>query len=201
MRRALLLGVPGSGKITRARELTRALTPLTGDARVELAWIYHGARLDQPWLYHDKSQTPAPADRPYVPFRAPHHTCSEAAIIGGGAFHRPGEASLAHGGTLLLDELPEFRRGTIDSLAYVLDKGEAQVSHWCAIPARPQLLLACANPCPCGYLGSDHPCRCSRRTLAAYASQLTRFTDALRIDEIIPCRPRTIAQLFHGDAS
>lgn len=198
MRRILLLGPPGSGKITRARELTRALAPLTGDGAIDLAWIYRGAGLDQPWLYHGQARCPDVTRGDFVPFRAPHHTCSEGALIGGGRWHRPGEASLAHGGTLLLDELAEFRRSAIDALAYVLRKGEAQISHWCAIPARPQLLIASANACPCGRLGAveGFACTCSRRTIAGHTDRLASYAERLGLDEILPCRPKTVAELL-----
>lgn len=109
------------------------------------------------------------------PFRAPHHTCSEAGLVGGGTPIRPGEVSLAHGGVLFLDELPEFRRSSLAALRRVLDVGESVIcrtDRTCRMPARPRAVIASANPCPCGYLGSARACACSTKEINAYQAQI-----------------------------
>lgn len=190
MRRVLLLGPPGSGKVTRARAMTRALPAVDAQTALEQAWIVYGARLPSRALAE-------------VPFRAPHHTCSDLALTGGGTFARPGEASLAHGGTLLLDELAEFRKSAIDALAHVLS-AQGSLCKWSAggttlwIPARPQLLVASSNACPCGYLGSERACTCSRRAIASYTDRIASYAERLGITEIVPCRPYTVDEIQRG---
>ncbi|MEK7076899.1 MAG: ATP-binding protein, partial [Patescibacteria group bacterium] len=110
------------------------------------------------------------------PFRAPHHSASYAALIGGGADPRPGEISLAHRGVLFLDEAPEFRRDTLEALRQPLEAGEARVSRvrgTLAFPARFQLVLA-MNPCPCGYFGdTSRECQCTAREVFRYQKKLS----------------------------
>jgi magnesium chelatase family protein len=190
MRRVLLLGPPGSGKVTRARAMTRALPPVDERTALEQAWIVYGARLRER----------AAGEHP---FRAPHHTCSEAALIGGGHWARPGEASLAHGGALLLDELAEFRESAINALAHVLN-AQGSLCKWQGttlwIPARPQLLIASSNACPCGHLGvaEGRSCSCSRRAIASYTARIASYAERLGIAEIIPCRPYTVDEIQRG---
>ena len=97
------------------------------------------------------------------PFRAPHHTCSDMALVGGGTIPRPGELSLAHGGVLFLDELPEFSRRVLETLRQPLEAGVvnvARVSRSVTFPAR-VMLVGAMNPCPCGLHGDPHrPCHC-----------------------------------------
>jgi magnesium chelatase family protein len=110
------------------------------------------------------------------PFRAPHHSASSAALVGGGGTPRPGEISLAHNGTLFLDELPEFQRGVLEALREPLETGQiniARAAHRAEFPARFQLVAA-MNPCPCGWLG--HPagkCRCTPDQVARYRGKLS----------------------------
>jgi magnesium chelatase family protein len=110
------------------------------------------------------------------PFRAPHHSASAAALVGGGSVPRPGEISLAHGGVLFLDELPEFPRHILDMLRQPMETGEIRLSrarHQICYPARFQLVAA-MNPCPCGFSGDpDHPCRCSEGQKRAYANRVS----------------------------
>jgi magnesium chelatase family protein len=110
------------------------------------------------------------------PFRAPHHSCSEAALVGGGNPIRPGEVTLAHGGVLFLDELPEFRRSVIDALRPTMESGLAAVvraRERVVMPARP-LLVAAMNPCPCGYAGDPkRVCRCSFDQAQRYRSRVS----------------------------
>jgi magnesium chelatase family protein len=185
-RKVLLIGPPGSGKIAHARRMCESLPALEQNDAAIAAWIRHGAGL------------PDHGSRPV--FRAPHHTVSDAGLVG--LRGRPGEVSLAHGGCLLLDELPEFRRAAIGELGYVLRQGErpmiTRLGDHVRLPARPRLLVAAANVCPCGYEGTSRPCTCSERSRAAYAERLVAYSSMLGIEEIVPLRPVTIESLMSG---
>lgn len=162
----LFIGPPGSGKTMLARRIPSLLPLLSLDEAIEVTKIHSVAGLLSP-------------DQPLVterPFRAPHHTISDAALIGGGQWPRPGEISLAHHGVLFLDEVLEFRRNVLETLREPLEMGKITVSRAQAIityPARFILVLAC-NPCPCGYLGdAQRVCTCSPRQVAQYRSKLS----------------------------
>ena len=162
----LFIGPPGSGKTMLARRIPSLLPLLSLDEAIEVTKIHSVAGLlnpDQPLL----------TERP---FRAPHHTISDVALIGGGQWPRPGEISLAHHGVLFLDEVLEFRRNVLESLREPLEMGKITVSRAQAVvtyPARFILVLAC-NPCPCGYFGdSQRVCTCSPRQIAQYRSKLS----------------------------
>src|SRR5690606_17676167 len=111
-----------------------------------------------------------------APFRAPHHTASSAALIGGGAHPRPGEISLAHHGVLFLDELPEYHRPVLESLREPLESGVVSIARArmsCSFPARFQLVAA-MNPCPCGWSGHPQkPCVCTPARIEAYRRRLS----------------------------
>jgi magnesium chelatase family protein len=158
----LFYGPPGTGKTMLASRLPGILPPLNNQQALEVASIYSvaGKGLRQPiWAR---------------PFRAPHHTASSAALVGGGSSPRPGEISLAHQGVLFLDELPEFSRSVLEVLREPMESGEINISRVAAqvcYPANFQLIAA-MNPCPCGYLGSSR-CRCTPDQINRYRSKIS----------------------------
>jgi magnesium chelatase family protein len=129
------------------------------------------------------------------PFRAPHHTCSLAGLLGGGSTPRPGEVSLAHRGVLFLDELPEFERRSLEALRQVLEERRvlvARVRFSCSFPAHFQLIAA-ANPCPCGWRGSQQrDCRCDDAQVARYAARISGpLLDRIDLHVRVPPVPGT----------
>ncbi len=161
----LMLGPPGSGKSMLAARMPGLLPPLSEQEAIEVAAI---ASVGQGGF--DVSRW---GQRPY---RAPHHTASAVALVGGGAVPRPGEITLAHLGILFLDELPEFARSVLEVLREPLESGQITVSRAARqsdFPARFQLLAA-MNPCPCGYLGdSSGKCRCTPDQVSRYRSKIS----------------------------
>jgi magnesium chelatase family protein len=162
----LMIGSPGTGKTMLARRLPTILPPLTPAESLSTTRIYSA-------LGRLKPDEPLLATRP---FRDPHHTISDAGMVGGGNPPAPGEISLAHHGVLFLDELPEFHRKSLEVLRQPLEQGEVTISRALTsttFPAR-FLLVASMNPCPCGYLGdSRHQCRCHDTQIERYMARVS----------------------------
>jgi magnesium chelatase family protein len=183
----LMIGPPGSGKTMLARRIPTILPPLNYAEAIETTKIHSIAGLltEERFLISEK------------PFRAPHHTISDAGLVGGGSLPRPGEISLAHNGVLFLDELPEFKRNTLDSLRQPLESGNIIISratHAVTFPAR-FMLIAAMNPCPCGYYGdSRRACICSGAQIHRYRTKVSGpLLD--RIDIQISVPPVTMREL------
>ena len=160
----LMTGPPGSGKTMLARRLTGILPPPAPDEVLEITRIHSAAGLLAPGTRLDGR-----------PFRAPHHSASAAALVGGARL-RPGEVTLAHRGVLFLDELPEFNRAALEALRMPLEDGEVLVSRVAGsvrLPAR-CMVVAAMNPCPCGLAGDpDRECICPPQRLHAYAARVS----------------------------
>jgi magnesium chelatase family protein len=162
----LMKGPPGSGKTMLARRLPTILPDLTFEEALETTKIYSVMGML-------KNSNPLIAARP---FRAPHHTISDAGLIGGGQTPRPGEVSLAHNGVLFLDESPEFKKNVLEVLRQPVEDGMVTISRATgslSFPSRFILVIA-FNPCPCGYLGDmKHNCRCTPAQVQRYQSRLS----------------------------
>ncbi|MGE5786825.1 MAG: YifB family Mg chelatase-like AAA ATPase [Myxococcales bacterium] len=183
----LFVGPPGGGKTLLARTLPSILPPLEFEEALELTAIHSVAGLID-------TETGICVTRP---FRAPHHSVSEAGLIGGGDIPRPGEVSLAHHGVLFLDELAEFRRAALEALRQPLEDGAVQIARARAkatFPALP-LVVAAVNPCACGYYG--HPVRACRCTELQRRRYLGRLSGPLldRIDLHCPVPPVDVGSL------
>jgi len=191
----LMSGSPGVGKSMLAARLPSVLPPLTMAQRLEVAKIHA--------LVKNANRSPLSS---LPPFRSPHHSASDIALIGGGSHPKPGELSLAHAGILFLDELPEFKRQALEVLRQPLESGEvhiARAAETLSFPAR-FTLVAAFNPCPCGFLG--HPtkaCRCSDMQVRRYRERISgplldRFD--LRI-HVPPVEQEELMQLPVGECS
>jgi magnesium chelatase family protein len=180
----LLVGPPGIGKSMLARRIPTILPALQHEEALEVTKVYSALGLADRLI----------AERP---FRAPHHTVSTAALLGGGMIPRPGEISLAHHGVLFLDEIPEFQRSALESLRQPLEDRHVTIGRVHSTVRLPAsfLLVAAANPCPCGWAGSSlRECVCAGSAVERYRSRLSGpLLD--RIDLQVPINPVAIGQL------
>jgi len=162
----LMSGPPGSGKTMLARAMPSILPPMTINEALEVTKIYSVRGLLPP-------ETPLVRERP---FRSPHHGTSNAGLIGGGSWPRPGEVSMAHRGVLFLDELPEFMGSTLEMLRQPLEDRRISVARASGTVTFPAnfMLIAAMNPCPCGYFGDPvRECRCGSAQIQRYQKKIS----------------------------
>lgn len=179
----LMIGPPGSGKTMISKRIVTILPDLTLDEALETTKIHSAAGI----LDLGRSLI---AQRP---FRTPHHTISDAALVGGGKFASPGEISLAHNGVLFLDELPEFKRNVLEVLRQPLENGDITIARSAITLTYPAkfMLVAAMNPCPCGYYGDIyHECSCPVNKIQSYRSKISGpLMDRIDIHIEVPAVP------------
>ncbi|MBI5102424.1 MAG: YifB family Mg chelatase-like AAA ATPase [Nitrospirae bacterium] len=192
----LMVGPPGSGKTMLSKRLLTILPPMTFDEALETTRIHSVAGI----LKNDQALL---ATRP---FRSPHHTISDVALIGGGQVPRPGEVSLAHNGLLFLDELPEFKRNVLEVLRQPIENGDVTVSRAVASVTYPAsfMLISAMNPCPCGYLSDPrHQCSCAPGHIQRYRRKVSGpLLDRIDIHLEVPAVPyKELSSEYSGEKS
>jgi len=192
----LMIGPPGSGKTMLSKRLPTILPPMTFEEALETTKIHSVAGL----LRSGQSLL---AIRP---FRSPHHTISDVALIGGGQMPRPGEVSLAHHGILFLDELPEFKRNVLEVLRQPIENGVVTVSRAVATVTYPAqfVLISALNPCPCGFYGDiRHSCSCTPSMISRYRSRVSGpLMDRIDIHIDVPAVPyKELSNEYSGEKS
>lgn len=193
----LMIGPPGGGKTMLARRIPSILPPMTHAEAIEVTAVHSVAGV-------------LPSNSGLIsirPFRAPHHTVSDAGLVGGGEPPRPGEISLAHRGVLFLDELAEFRKSAIKALQQPLKDGSVTIARArirATFPALPLLLVAAVNPCPCGYAGDpSHRCQCGEHRIHAYLSRMSGpLLDRIDLHVLVPAvESHCIRETERGESS